>query len=69
MGSKKRTLEIPKGAPPRRNKLISHPWNFQTSMGAVKSQNALGNRIDANIGFVFAPMQRHNTSENTKSKS
>jgi len=24
-------------------------------MGAVKSQNTLGNRIDANIGFVFAP--------------
>ncbi|AYC73145.1 hypothetical protein JKL07_03200 [Lactiplantibacillus argentoratensis] len=56
-GQKSAPLEIPKGAPPRRNKLISHPWNFQTSMGAVKSQNALGNRIDANIGFVFAPMQ------------
>ncbi|TAQ93327.1 hypothetical protein BV242_06800 [Lactiplantibacillus plantarum] len=31
--------------------IFKHPW------AAVKSQNTLGNRIDANIGFVFAPLQ------------
>jgi len=49
--------------------IISHPWNFQPSMGAIKTQKAFGYRIDANIGFVFAPNTGTNTSENTKSKS
>jgi hypothetical protein len=53
--------ENSKGARQRKYRIISHPWNFQTSMGAVKSQNAFGNRIDANIGFAFAPKQRAQT--------
>ncbi|WP_125071264.1 hypothetical protein [Lactiplantibacillus garii] len=70
MGAKKDApLENSKGAS-LKNTLISHPWNFQTSMGAVQSQKAFGNRIDANIESVFAPdTAGTNTSENTKSKS